>query len=315
MFLNCRLYLSNCDSINQLDENELEKKILTGLCFSKKGVVVSPNILLDNKIDFLFKSKILSKYLNEEGYGSFIIRGKNFIQIGSFQDYFDNLPNSYKVSMFNGKEKGKLNKKEIEYLVTKLRNIDKFIKQNQINLENADLNENSLTFEIHKRLKKDNFFNNQYKLLSFCEKTKNLISRSDWYNFVNINFKDIIFRKQFIFKYIDPSYYYLYTSNNEGFIQENKAINSIKFNKQFLYLILLKKSLEDEKQLIETGFNIFCFIVSLGKINILKYLTDQAKDFIKDKTIEFLIEKDWLGIYNKIYKKLGIEIKNEKNNL
>lgn len=124
-------------------------------------------------------------------------------------------------------------------------------------------------------------------------------------------------KNKFIFNYVDPAYYYIYTSNNEGFIQENKFLNKIN-NKNllpFLYVYLLKKSFDDELKLINIGINMLTFIVSLGKINLLKFLTDKTKELIKDKTIDIIIEKDWLGIYNKINKYLGIEIKNETDNI
>jgi len=57
MILNTKLYLSNCDSVRKLDMKSLEEKIISGLCFSSKGIILSPNILLDNNIEFLFNNK------------------------------------------------------------------------------------------------------------------------------------------------------------------------------------------------------------------------------------------------------------------
>src|SRR5690606_451755 len=95
MLLKEKVFLSNCDSVRALPPEELHKRFLLGLTVAS-GVVVSPNTLLDNReVSALLRRRNVLKYLNEEGVGQFVLRGFNFTEGVTLDDYFDGLPDDY----------------------------------------------------------------------------------------------------------------------------------------------------------------------------------------------------------------------------
>ena len=217
-----KLFLSNIDSVKELSNDETKKRILIALVFGN-GIILSPNILLDNSgiLDIL-KQKNVIKFLNEEGHNQFEIRGFNIENVGSFLDYFDSLPSTYKVSSFHGKEKGKLTSEELKAIKHKLTELDIIMKNISPLYRNAEIATDSLSTKIKQKLSKSYFNNNDKKYLEFLFLSEKLVSRSDWYEFVTNYFKDDHFKIESIKReIIDPSYNSLFVKDNECFIQDN----------------------------------------------------------------------------------------------
>ena len=53
-----KMYLSNCDSVRELSNEETRKRLLIGLVFGS-GIILSPNILFDSQgISKVLKQKM-----------------------------------------------------------------------------------------------------------------------------------------------------------------------------------------------------------------------------------------------------------------
>ncbi|MGJ0344872.1 hypothetical protein NG788_09595 [Aliarcobacter cryaerophilus] len=307
-----KMYLSNCDSVRELSDEEVRKRVLIGLVFGK-GIILSPNILFDTKgINQVLKQKNIIKFLNEEGYGNFIIRGMNIKDINSFSDYFDKLPNNYKISSLNGKEKGELTKSQLQYTLNNIKNIDNIIKNVKPIYENATISKDSLSKEIHKRVTID-YFNNKDDFDKFLFKSKNLVSRSEWYIFLNNYLKNDLTKIDSLkSEIIDPAYNSLFINPSESFIQDNIKVLD-KIPEKILSGMVTINSLKNEIELIEYPIKAFEIITTFGTTDLFKILTDEALSYIEDKTkeksISFLSRKNWFGLYPILKNKLGIEIK------
>lgn len=184
-----KMYLSNCDSVRELSNEEIRKRVLIGLVFGN-GIILSPNILFDTKgITQVLEKKNVIKFLNEEGMGNFIIRGMNIKDISSFSNYFEKLPNNYKISSLNGKEKSQISKIELKELLENIKKIDYIIQKINPVFENATIFENSLNDEIKKRIC-NKYFDNEEEYIKFLLNSSKLVSRSAWYEFTNEFFKN-----------------------------------------------------------------------------------------------------------------------------
>lgn len=321
MIFNRNLYLSNCDSVKQLDQSELKKRFLLGLTFAEH-VILTPNILLDNKSFWNIMNKYhIERYLSEEGENKLILRGFGVKDIDSFSDYFDNLKGSYKLSCFNGKSKDKLTKNEIKEYKKYLKNLDTTFRKFKLNKE--EISNKSITKEIYKRLESDNDFLNENNKEFFYKKTKYFNSRSEWYEFSDIFFQNN--SKNFKFEVINPAYYSLFVNKDELFCEDD-----IKFLSGIPNIILdgsiFYKSLKDEYELIKTtidiigyGIKIFKIIHNGGIDELLKILSKELQDEVKsyilnkieERGYESFQSKNWFGLYPLLMKKIGVEIKNE----
>lgn len=184
-----KMYLSNCDSVRELSHKETRKRVLIGLVFGS-GIILSPNILFDSQgVSEVLKQKNVIKFLNEEGMGNFIIRGMNIKDINSLSDYFDKLPNNYKISSLHGKEKGKLSKDELKKIDANIKTLDNIINKVNPTYENANITKDSLSKEIKQRIS-IRYFENEEEFKIFLFKSQNLVSRSEWYQFVSEFFKN-----------------------------------------------------------------------------------------------------------------------------
>lgn len=307
-----KMYLSNCDSVRELSNEETRKRLLVGLLFGS-GIILSPNILFDSQgVSEVLKQKNVIKFLNEEGSGNFIIRGMNIKNINSFYDYFDKLPNSYKVSSLNGKEKGHLSKDELKNIHNNIQILDKIINEVNPVYENATILKDSLSKEIKKRISIQ-YFKDIEEFKIFLFKSQNLVSRSEWYQFTNEFFKKDAFKIISIkTEIIDPSYNSLFVNSKESFIQDNIKILD-KIPERILSSGVTFNALRNEIELIEYPIKAFEIITTLGTTEIFKILTDEALGYIEDKTketsISFLSRKNWFGLYPILSKKMGLEIK------
>lgn len=307
-----KMYLSNCDSVRGLSNDEIRKRFLIGLVFGN-GVILSPNILFDTKgLNQVLEQKNVIKFLNEEGYGNFIIRGMNIENINSFADYFEKLPSNYKISNLNGIEKGELTRSQLQYIGNNIKYIDKIIQNIKPVYQNALIQKDSLTKEIFKRISID-YFDDDEKFNKFLLESEKLVSRSEWYTFLNIFLKGNETKINSIkSEIIDPAYNSLFINNSESFIQDN--INVLdKIPEKILSGMVTINSLKNEIELIEYPLKAFEIVTTIGTTELFKIITDEALSYIEDKATEkgisFLSRKNWFGLYPILQNKLGLEIK------
>ncbi len=307
-----KILLSNCDSVKQHSQEEIRKRILIGLVFGK-GVLLSPNILFDNLgILTILQQENVIRYLNQEGAGEFVIRGRDIEDIQSASDYFDKLDNSYNISSLGGKLKGELSKSELKELHTKLQNLDKIIQNIKPVYENVPIEKNSLSFEINTRYKKfKDYYKNDADYENFLLNSKDLISRSDWYAYTESlqdNHKVSTIKQEVI----DPAYNSLFIQSGESFVQDEIS-TLMDIPEKILSAGVTFKSLRDEIELIQYPLKTFELVVSLGTTELAKIITNKALEYIEDTasdtSMSYFSRKNWFGLYPKMKKKMGIEIK------
>ncbi|MGJ0353446.1 hypothetical protein NG783_09125 [Aliarcobacter cryaerophilus] len=307
-----KMYLSNCDSVRGLSNDEIRKRFLIGLVFGN-GVILSPNILFDTKgLNQVLEQKNVIKFLNEEGYGNFIIRGMNIENINSFADYFEKLPSNYKISNLNGIEKGELTRSQLQYIGNNIKYIDKIIQNIKPVYQNALIQKDSLSKEIFKRISID-YFDDDEKFNKFLLESEKLVSRSEWYTFLNIFLKGNETKINSIkSEIIDPAYNSLFINNSESFIQDNIKVLD-KIPEKILSGMVTINSLKNEIELIEYPLKAFEIVTTIGTTELFKIITDEALSYIEDKATEkgisFLSRKNWFGLYPILKNKLGLEIK------
>lgn len=314
-----KLLLSNCDSVKKLTMEEVRKRFLTGMVFSD-GVVLSPNILIDNlNMQEIISKRNIVKYLNEEGYGKLIIRGFNISSELSLMDYFEKLPDNYIISSIAGSpEKSKISKFQHDEIITKIKLTQKSLNNIGYISEGLNIPKESLRDEALKRISDNGsvgrFFENNEERSQFIELVKDKYSRSEWYKISDAYFenKKNINGSSFKAEIIDPSYNSLFANKGEGFLQDDiKLIHDIP--EMILDANIMIKSMQNEKKLITYPMKAFEIISTLGSGEIIKYITDEAIGYIEDKLSakgeSYLSRKNWFGMYDLMKKNIGLEIK------
>ncbi len=314
-----KLLLSNCDSVRQLNLEELRKRFLIGMVFGD-GVVLSPNTLLDNKnIDELLKRKNLIKYLNEEGAGKLVIRGFNLDTNFELEAYYDQLPDSFILSSIEGSpQKGDLTPHQSRELLNRINNTQKALGGITYTSERVSLNKTALQSEIHARISDacsiGNYFETDGDRLLFKNSTLDIYSRSDWYKRSDHYFGKVSELESIRFKseIIDPAYNSLFAEKGEGFLLDNiKILKDVPG--EILDAGVIYKSLKNEIGLIQYPYKAFEIITSLGSVELMQLITDEAMGYIEDKlkdtTKKTLTRKNWFGMYPKMRNYLGMEIK------
>ncbi|WP_372862888.1 hypothetical protein [Spongiibacter sp.] len=314
-----KLLLSNCDSVKKLSHEEVRKRFLTGLTFAD-GVVVSPNTLIDNvSVHQLISQRNVVKYLNEEGLGKFVIRGFNLSNEFSLVAYFESLPGDFILSSLPGSpRKSQLSQQQRHELIGRLVLTETAIKQVKPSVETMRIDSEALSTEIARRLVDDTtlgYFSGSKELRErFLAQTKGCVSRSQWYENVEKytdlqqNFGADVFKAEVI----DPAYNSLFAASGEGFLQDNiKIINS--FPEIFLDSMVSFKALRNEIEYLDYPIKAFEIITSLGSLDVLKLITDEALGYIEGKFSDagknYFSRKNWFGMYNVMKTKIGLEVK------
>lgn len=312
MLLKERLFLSNCDSVRTLTNDELRKRILIGLTFGE-GVILSPNMLLENPaiIDVLRQRNVV-KFLNEEGLGSLTVRGLNVQALSSMSDYFDRLPGHFRISSLAGIQKQDLTPEQLDALRVYLRRLDAALIEVQPSFENAQIVEDSLSSEIQRRLS-PGYFAHTDAYERFVENGRGLQSRSEWYRYLDEMFaSDASVKEAIRNEIVDPSYNSLFIHPEEGFFQDNIKVLE-KVPEIILDSGVVFKSLRREIELIEYPIKAFEWITSWGTTDLLKMVTEKAADYIEDKLVDkgmsHMSRKNWYGLYPVLTRKIGLEIK------
>lgn len=314
-----RLLLSNCDSVRQLDGEEIRKRFMTGLAFSD-GVVLSPNTLLDNQqIHELISKRNVVKYLNEEGYGKLVIRGFGLADEFSLMDYYNALPPDFIISSLPGRpKKAQITPAQEQELYTRLQLTQKALNNVGYSCERLELPRESLRNEVFRRLEDaqviGHFFASEVERELFRVANQDKISRSQWYQVADDYFgtQSPQEAERFKAEIINPAYNFLFAAEGEGFLQDNiKVISNIPAI--LLDTGVLIRSLRREIALIEYPLKAFEIISSFGTGELVKYLTDEAMGYIEDKLVEkgeaYLTRKNWFGMYGLMRKMIGLEVK------
>ncbi len=314
-----KLLLSNCDSVKKLAHEEVRKRFLTGLTFAD-GVVVSPNTLIDNmNVHELISQRNVVKYLNEEGLGKFVIRGFNLSAEFSLVAYFESLPGDFIISSLPGNpRKSQLSPQQRHELIGRLVLTETAIAQVKPTIEAMSIDSEALSTEVARRLADDDtlgYFSGSAELREgFLLQTKECVSRSQWYENVEKyasfqpGFSSDIFKAEII----DPAYNSLFAASGEGFLQDDiKFINS--FPEVFLDSMVSFKALRDEIGYLDYPLKAFEIITSLGSLDVLKLITDEALGYIEGKFSDagknYFSRKNWFGMYNVMKTKIGLEVK------
>jgi len=314
-----RLLLSNCDSVRQLDGEEIRKRFMTGLAFSD-GVVLSPNTLLDNRqIHELISKRNVVKYLNEEGHGKLVIRGFGLGDEFSLLEYYNALPPDFIISSLPGRpKKAQLTPSQAQELRARLELTEKALSNVGYSCEGLVLPRESLRDEIFKRLEDaqviGHFFETDGECQLFKMASTERISRSHWYQAADDYFgaRSPLDAERFKAEVINPAYNSLFAAKGEGFLQDNiKVISNLPAI--LLDSSVLIRSLRREIELIEYPLKAFEIISSFGAGELVKYLTDEALGYIEDKMVEkgeaYFTRKNWFGMYGLMRKMIGLEVK------
>ena len=335
-----KLLLSNCDSVRALDGAELRKRFLTALTFAD-GVVVSPNTLLDNAhMASVIAQDNVVKYLRREGSGKLVIRGFGLDQGRSLVDYYDALPGSFILSSLPGSpRKDNLDRHQRGQMEQRVRELQRVMERFEPVIDSLSLPRESLRDEIHRRTATDEarplFFADEAQWHLFRQATNGAISRSEWYAAAEAFFTAADGTRnatppppdrspshsllsgserfaRFRAEVIDPAYNSLFAASGEGFLQDDirylSGVPDI-----ILDATVSIKSLRREISLIQYPLRVFEFISSFGAGEILRYLTDEAVDYMEDKLVEsghsYLTRRNWFGMYPRLRRFMGLEVK------
>jgi hypothetical protein len=292
---------------------------MMGLAFAD-GVVVSPNVLVDNNSTFGFLGdRAACKYLNEEGAGKFIVRGFGLESSMTVLDYYDALPETFLFSSLGGKSKQELTNSEVTELVERLRRVQ--FNLDAISACTVGLNKpaTALRDEIYGPQGLDassivKYFPNKSSYVAFEKKAAGWVSRSEWYEGVNAFFSQHVQGDAEPFKreILDPAYSRVLTVDNEAFIHDN--INVLPGVPGVLMEGTVGlRALRKEISLISFPLELFQFIHTFGIEDIVKYLTDEACNYVEDKLSEkgfrYLSRRNWFGMYPMMARFMGVELK------
>ncbi|RME60097.1 hypothetical protein D6779_02800 [Candidatus Parcubacteria bacterium] len=312
-----KFLLSNCDSVRRLNEEELSKRFLTGLAFAD-GVIVTPNILIDNEcIASVISRANVVKYLNEEGYGKFIVRGNNLNNEINLVDFFDNRPDDYIISSLPGRpRKSSITDQQRTLILTRLELLQERLDQISPKIENLSIEADALSKEIARRVNNSSCSIGMSgdKISELLSLSTQPMSRSQWYAFIDRLFshRERYLAEKFKAEVIDPSYNSRFIMKGEAFLQDNIRIIS-NFPKLLLDAGVTLRALRNEAKLLGFAIEIFELIYSAGTGRLSSFLTDKALEYIEYKLEDFgkgyLSRKNWFGMYRIMQEKIGLEIK------
>lgn len=316
-----KVLLSNGDSVICRESDEIKKRLLMALAFSN-GVILSPNILLDNNgIDDILSSRNIKDYVNNCDSPSFIIRGRNITSIGSIENYFDSCEDEYIISSLPGSPKKKdLKESQLSAFKAKLRNVDLQLKDINPTYINTDFEKDSLRKEIYSRLIENDiwekYFKNENQYGLFIDETKEICSRSSWYDYnkkeIAKFLNDKISIDQFKMEIIDTSYNYVYTGTSDAFIQDDIKYLSVFPIELFEGAVSIKRHREKIEN-IKFYIDLIQFVSSLGTDQIMKVIANEALEYLEDKAVEkgfeILSRRNWFGLYPKLRNHMGVEVK------
>lgn len=314
-----KLLLSNCDSVRALDSSELRKRVLTGLVFAD-GIVLSPNALIDNlEVARTISQSNVIHYLNAEGHGKLVIRGFGLENTTSLVDYYASLPGNFILSSLPGApRKDALDRFNQLRMLERVKSLQRALDEVSPTVENLDLPRESLRDQIFSRLDEasavEHFFENDGDYNLFLLGARRTISRSEWYAYSQHFFssRGLDVSPRFRAEVIDPAYNSLFAITDEGFLQDDiRYLSGIP--EVILDTSIGLKTMRKQIALIKYPLKVFEFISSFGAGEIVRYLTDEALEYMEDKLVTsgqtYMTRKNWFGMYPRMRRVMGLEIK------
>lgn len=310
-----KMYLANCDSTRKLNADEFEKRFLTSAVFSQ-GIILSPNIILDNPsvVDILRSARV-KKWFKEEGSGSIVVRGVGVTPSSCLVEYFDSLPDNFVISSMGGLSKTEIkctDAQGLDALRKRLELIQEQLFRFDSQRQNLLLDDNSLSNEIlrqHNDSWDEKYFLGKNSLEVLHEKASVLTSRSDWYEY--ISYMGDCLNNEFRVEVVDTAYSRLFLNKGEAF-----CIDRINFlggiPNQILHGGLGIRAMKKQREWLSSMYSIFGIVTNLGTEELVKVLADEAIGYMEDKAedsgIDWLCRKNWFGLYGKLSKKVGVEL-------
>jgi len=314
MILKERLFLSNCDSVRQLPEAEVCKRVLLGAGFAG-GVILSPNLLIDNTAMVrTLSGKALSDWLREEGYGSLSVRGMFDGPQLCLADYFRDLRGDYRLSRLVGRRKDSLSAMEHDAIVRDLDSLDGLLAEYGARFQPIKRDPDALNRAIAYRLKRNAPMRALLARHGHDGIPPGLVSRSDWYRFVNHALPDPYEATKFRLVVVDTAYNSLFVRKGEAFaIDRVRMLGDLP--SPFLDASVRLRNFRREIGNLHIAWRVFSFISSLGQAELIQVLTDEALSLVEDSAAsrgaKWFDRKNWFGLYPRLVRQIGVEIRHE----
>jgi len=305
------LFLSNCDSVRAMSRTELRKRLLVGVAVAN-GVVVSPNLLIDNAyIADTFGHPRLHRWFTGEGSGALLVRGMFEGDRVCLVDYFNALPGEHVLSRFDGRSKDALTDAERDTLLRDLDRLDGMLESYSAGFRSIPRDPGALSREITKRLAREPDAKALLDDAGALPAEGSLVSRSQWYSHLKSVLPDEGLRDRVMTSVIDTSYNALFVTRGEAFAMDRIRILG------GLPVALLDATVEIRnyrKQIdhIFTAARVLSFAYTAGTDGIAKALSDVALEVLEDKAkdlgMTWLDRRNWFGLYPRLTSTIGVEI-------
>ncbi|MBQ1203244.1 MAG: hypothetical protein IIX61_05515, partial [Loktanella sp.] len=270
MILKERLFLANCDSVRQLSQEEVAKRLLLGAAFAK-GVVMSVNLLIDNHgmADVLSRPDLEAWY-REEGAGSLSLRGMFSGDQLSLVDYFKDLPPAYRMSRLGGRKKAEMTALETDQILRDLDRLDHLLGLYGASTTPVVRSPDALAKAVAKRIKR----NPGAAELLFAAGIDpgTLVSRSDYYAALGHAVLPVADKERLRVGIVDAAYNSLFVQRGEAFAMDRIPVLG-GLPTAFLSGTVNLRSYRREIGHLRTGARVFSFISSLATEEILRVLT------------------------------------------
>lgn len=313
MILKEKMFLSNCDSVRGLAPTELRKRLLLGAVWSE-GVIVSPNLLIDNAgIAGVLDDDGLRAWYRDEGRGSLVLRGP-FADLGlSLVDYFRALPGSHVLSRCGGRCKAALTPAETDTILRDLDRIDRLLAEHGALIEPFTLAHDALSREIVARLEQEPGTRAALTAAGLGpDEMAGLTSRSAWYARLAEALPDPDQAARFRLGVVDAAYNALFVRRGEAFVMDRIAVLH-GLPPALLDASVRLRALRREIGQVQAAVKLISLVGSLGTDGLVKVLTDQALDYVQDKAqdkgIGWLDRRNWFGLYPQLRNRIGVEVR------
>lgn len=259
--------------------------------------------------------------MNEEGSGKLVIRGFGLDLVHSVAEYYDSLPGSFIISSIPGAPtKDSLDRYQRQLISQRLEELQSLFQRVRPRLEGLSLPRESLRDEVLTRLQASDDISRYFPGPSthddFVSGAREVISRSEWYSYTQDFFvghpQGQRHFSEIRAELIDPAYNSLFAKTDEGFLQDDiRYLSGVP--EILLDTSIAIRSLRKEISLVSYPIKMFEFISSFGSGELLRYLTDEAIDYVEDKMVStghsYMTRKNWFGMYPRMRQFMGLEIK------
>lgn len=312
-----KLYLSNCDSVRQLSDEEVRKRFLIGAVFAQ-GVILSPNLLIDNSsMVSILRQANVSGYFREEGAGNIVVRGFGVSKTCSLVEYFDALPDFFRVSRFGGKPKSRLMSEEKDAIRRDLDAAQSLLEGYEATFEPVSLGPDALTDAILQRQSSEwrtlYFGESDLAFSRFLDAARTLQSRSAWYDHIE-SMPDWSEGKKLAFRLevVDSAYNALFVAPGEAFAMDRVGVLG-QVPSTILDQGVSLRAMRRKLELVAYPLRAFQFISSMATNELAQFLLDEALDYAESRFLKrgwsWATKKNWFGLYPKMTDYIGVELK------